>query len=246
MYTATVALQRYASLLGESTTDVALAQEALKKHLAGLIMVTDMRSDYFTGGYAVQNWKISGLAHAVQGTIADGEFCDTYAHSSLCIQPPCYKISLQDVTKKRYWLSNHSFDFWCGENSGRTVSEVSGMGSKSEATGSADNLLKMPAGFKLTMPTEKNSPECMVCLGRPATLLFERCGHLGVCGQCAKFMLNEQNMKNKSKGSSKGTANTSKLGLSKLSHLSMHCPYCRETSRVVHPSHYRRQIIYPV
>ena len=100
---------------------------------------------------------------------------------------------------------------------------------------------------KLTTPTkEEASLECMVCLGRLPTMLFERCGHLGVCGHCAKFMLNEQNMKNKRKGSSKGAANTRKLGLNKLGHLSLQCPCCRATSRVVHVSKYSGQIIYAV
>ena len=100
---------------------------------------------------------------------------------------------------------------------------------------------------KLTTPTkEEDSAECMVCLGRLATMLFERCGHLGVCGHCAKFMLNGQNMKNKRKGSSKGAANTRKLGLNKLGHLSLQCPCCRATSRVVHVSKYSGQIIYAV
>ena len=100
---------------------------------------------------------------------------------------------------------------------------------------------------KLTTPTkEEASLECMVCLGRLATMLFERCGHLGVCGHCAKFMLNEQNMKNKRKGSSKGAANTRKLGLNKVGHLSLQCPCCRATSRVVHVSKYSGQIIYAV
>ena len=243
MLTAAVALQRYMSLHDESITDVGLASEALRTHLAGLIMVTDMRSDYFTDNYPLRQWKIAGLAHVVEGTIIDGEFCDTYAYNSIGIQPACYKIT---SNTKRYWFKNHSFDFWCYLDRGETVSEVSGIGSKSEATGSADDLSKMPADFKLTMPTKEAFLECMICLERPATLLFERCGHLGVCGPCAKFMLNGQNMKNKSKGSSKGIANTSKLGLSKLCHLSLHCPYCRETSRVVHVSKFRGQIVFPV
>ena len=243
MLTAMVALQRYMSLHDGSTTDVGLASEALKTHLAGLIMMTDMRSDYFTDNYPLRQWKIAGLAHVVEGTILDGEFCDTYAYNSIGILPACYKINLNT---KRYWFTNHSFDFWCYEDRGGTVSEVSGIGSKSEATGSADELSKMPAGFKLTTPTKEASLECMICLERPPTLLFEKCGHLGVCGPCATFMLNGQNMKNKSKGLSKGAANTSKLGLGKLWHLSLHCPYCRRTSRVVHVSKFRGQIVFPV
>ena len=50
---------------------------------------------------------MSGVAHAVLGTIANGVFQDTYADQKIACIPACYK-----VRPLCYEVMNHSFDFW--------------------------------------------------------------------------------------------------------------------------------------
>ena len=78
---ATTLLQRFDTLSGGTRTlDLHEAQSLLQKHLAGFVLITDMRSEYFGERMPLHQWKMSGIAHVVNGTIMmNGEFVDTNA-----------------------------------------------------------------------------------------------------------------------------------------------------------------------
>ena len=89
---ATTLLQRFDTLSGGTRTlDLHKAQSLLQKHLAGFVLITDMRSEYFGERMPLHQWKMSGIAHVVNGTIMNGEFVDANACSIGCL-PSCYKI----------------------------------------------------------------------------------------------------------------------------------------------------------
>ena len=81
-------------------------------------------------------------------------------------------------------------------------------------------------------PSRLAELQCVVCLERPPTCVFEECGHLGVCGQCQRWLLVNQFNKNKIKKNQRSfeqlTNNMDKLQLVRVS-----CPCCRRITRVV-------------
>ena len=145
----------------------------------------------------LHQWKMSGIAHVVNGTIMmNGEFVDTNACSIGCL-PSCYKIRLMHQNLRgNFWVTNRSFDFWSDDifvtpsqistsaedrTFGRTIAESHGAGTSSDSTiaesHGGGSVASRPAGFVLQ--DDEVESECMVCLSRPPTHVFERCGHLG-------------------------------------------------------------------
>ena len=195
---ATTLLQRFDTLSGGTRTlDLHEAQSLLQKHLAGFVLITDMRSEYFGERMPIHQWKMSGIAHVVNGTIMmNGEFVDTNACSIGCL-PSCYKIRLMHQNLRgNFWVTNRSFDFWSDDifaipsqistsakdrTFGRTIVESHGAGTSSDSTTAESHgggsVVSSPAGFVLQ--DDEVESECMVCLSRPPTHVFERCGHLG-------------------------------------------------------------------
>ena len=269
---AALVCQRYESLFGMANLDLATASQRVKAHLAGTIVITDMRSHYFGDRWPIHMYKMSGLAHAVQGSVVDSEFRDAFAHDTLCIAPSCYKIRL---CSEAYWVINKSIDFWSELISAESLrvnqqcfssqlhvgesEESSNLGSEyrsgsarleenwcmltldgnssvivaPSAGGSAHGVSESCAGVVALVVREEVAEECMVCLSRLPTCIFEKCGHFGVCWHCAKWMLKEQFNKHKPKGSQISPAS---LKMSKIANLKIICPYCRQLTRVFHCS----------
>ena len=142
--------------------------------------------------------KMSGTAHAVLGTFANDVFQDTYADQKFACMPACYK-----VRPLCYEVMNHSFDFWAQSWASKPTSAA-------RETDQQSNSVEVPAGFTLqpsssyagfctSMAEDDASSDCVVCLERPPTFVFKKCGHLGVCGKCRKWMCKEQYNNNKDK-----------------------------------------------
>ena len=91
-------------------------------------------------------------------------------------------------------------------------------------------------------------PECMICLERPPTRLFEKCGHLGVCGCCATGLMKEQYFINQ--GSEQSPSALKRLKMTKenmvIANENMACPYCREVTKIIALSQCGSTTIYPV
>ena len=219
-----VARQRFQSLCDRAAVDCAEALERVRKHLAGIVLITDMRSSHFNARYPIHQWKMCGIVHVVQGTVVDGKFKDTYSDGGVGMLPVCYQIR----SRKRYWVPNHSIDFWSDKATGEELPPAT--------TGCAGAATAEPGANSsgLEMPTVKGEvePECMVCLSRTPTCVFETCGHLGVCGHCRQWMLKAQNQCNQCKGTG-AQVPPAKLKMAKVKHLKTSCPYCRALSRIV-------------
>ena len=185
--------------------------------------------------------KMSGVAHAVLGTIANGLFKATYAHQTIACIPACYK-----VRPLCYEVMNHSFDFWalyttvsendvqpdcvvCLERSPTCVAKKCGhilvcakcfptwcdtralgdaVMKHSQDVGTLSRISKSVSDAKekekqldrSTIEAEDDSPsDCVVCLERPPTFVFEKCGHLAICGKCRTWMCKERFNKLKTK-----------------------------------------------
>ena len=82
---------------------------------------------------------------------------------------------------------------------------------------------------------DKVQTECMVCLSRPPTLVFEVCGHYGVCGPCRKWMCKEQFNRRKSEQCRVPPA---ALKMEKVANVPIMCPYCRNVTRTIRRSEY--------
>ena len=148
-------LERFETLSGGTRThDLHEAQPLLQKHLAGFVLITDMRSESFGERMPLHQWKMSGIAHVVNGTIMNGEFVDANACTiegpSIRCLPSCYKIRLlRQNLIGHFWVTNRSFDFWSDDVSvtpsqtsanakdrtfERTIAESHGEGTSSDST----------------------------------------------------------------------------------------------------------------
>ena len=156
------------------------------------------------------------------------------------------------MPRNRYWIRHRSFDYWSDATQDYGRSEISSTGesqaqeSPSGAYGSMYDPAKILAASNQATSECKTSAECMVCLMREPTCVFQDCGHLGVCGRCCKFLLQEQNMKNKGIDSSTWAKGKMKHCFQKLRDLRIHCPYCREKTRLPHLNQHKGATIYPV
>ena len=250
--TASMVCRRHGTLCEDASSRFEDALDVLRAHLGGIIVLADMRSEYFTDTYPVHMMKMSGNAHAVEGTLVNGEFRDSYAHPTLRCIPVCYKV--RNVC---YSVVNHSFDFWAPHffsSSGDEDFSSSGdkdwmmvgnegtilnhANSESRARGSAVSTLELsstPVGWAAPVVEDEAEAACMVCLERPPTIVFEKCGHLGVCGKCRKYLCKEEFNKNKSHTNQVSPA---LLSMKKVAKLQTKCPYCRTETRSLHCSQY--------
>ena len=141
--------------------------------------------------YTVRSMEMSGTAHVVLGRFANGVFQATYAGQKFACMPACYKVH-----PLCYEVPDHSFDFWASSCFRKLTSVVG-------ETGQQSNSVEVPAGFTLqpsssyvgfcaSMAEDDPPEDCVVCLERPPTFVFKKCGHLVVCGKCRKWMCKEQ------------------------------------------------------
>ena len=105
-------------------------------------------------------------------------------------------VSFYDNLRGNFWVTNRSFDFWSDDifaipsqistsakdrTFGRTMVESHGAGTSSDSTTAESHgggsVVSSPASFVLQ--DDEVESERMVCLSRPPTHVFERCGHLG-------------------------------------------------------------------
>lgn len=235
-------LQRFHSLSGRRPDQLGEAQSLLKKHLAGFLLITDVRSNYFGERMPLHQWKMSGMAHVVNGTILNGEFCDEFAHPRLGILPSCYKIRPLHDKFDKFWVTNRSFDFWFDLDQSATPQAPDSLCSRvdlestiaEDRTSSSLGIGESQCGGSVDNEVES---ECMVCLSRPPTCVFEKCGHLGVCGHCWKWMCKEQFANNKSKShnpSQEVLAAAKALNMEQAAKIKIKCPYCRIVTRALH------------
>ena len=178
-------VHRYHSLFGALTQEYEKMEISMRAYLDGQVLITDMWSDYFNS-FPVHQWKMSGAAHVVQGHIVEGVFQDMCQHSGLGCAPVCYKI--RSSRRSTYWVSPYSFDFWRvgSEGDGNDTGAESRPALKTRNTKESTESIQL----KYQPPVkEDEDAECMVCLNRIPTCVFESCGHLGVCGHCWKWML---------------------------------------------------------
>ena len=266
--------------LWETRTSSANLQEALqslKAHLAGILVLTDMRSPYFAGRFPIHQWHMSGKVQAIQGTFTNSKFQDTYAQQRLACLPACYRIR---PCFRPYSVINRSIDFWAEElhsnesevviteeeaSNGRLQALAEGTGPNSvhassfavvssRARADEEYLMEGIAGNHSPETISSSSEvacvfieqesggiadkvqtECMVCLSRPPTLVFEVCGHYGVCGPCRKWMCKEQFNRRKSE---QCRVSPAALKMKKVAKVAIMCPYCRKVTRAVHHSEY--------
>jgi len=103
----------------------------------------------------------------------------------------------------------------------------------SEAPAAFSLQFAVPAdvtGLEHSSTPDEAESECMVCLVRPPTFVFEKCGHFGVCGKCWKYMCKSP----------------AALVMEKVADAKLMCPYCRAVTRAVHHSRYSGTEFYPV
>ena len=209
-------VHRYLSLFGAPLDDYDYKdmESSVKSDLDGQVLITDMWSEYFDT-CPMHQWKMPGVAHVVQGHIIDGEFQDMCQNVGLGCAPVCYKI--QSSPRARYWATQHSFDFWA------VGSESMSNGANGEARASDIECKSMEihdSSCELSV-TEEADPECMVCLTRVPTCVFESCGHFGVCGHCWKLMLLQQFNSKKAKENQIAMCS---LNVAKVAHLNPGLP----------------------
>ena len=266
--TATMVHTRHSGFSAEVRCGVNWDQslEAIKAHLAGLILVTDMRSDFFGDKYPVHNYLTSGTAHAVMGSFESGEFRDTYAHPNLRCLPACYKICA-----KRREMIGHRFSFglvggvfrcWkdeldshCREiiEAERDQQSSSNLGEASDAdlvsaAGVTDKNLRNAKSESVTehltpIKDAEEEAECIVCLERSPTFVSKKCGHFGICGTCRKWMCKEHFNKYKKQQSQTPPAY---LRMDQVADAKLTCPICRTVTRAVYVDRNYKDVIYPV
>ena len=237
-----LAWERYGDLSKMDETVCATFYEKhqrLRAHLAGILVVTDMRSDYFCNRYAMHQWHMSGKLHAVQGTFANSEFRSTSAeaHGMGCL-PACYRIRFR---AREYYVNNHSFDVWSGPFHTNSSGESHGPDASANEDLSADIISTSSAAACGTAEQHPNyianeaEAECMVCLSRPPTFVLKVCGHFGLCGHCWKWMCKEQFNRNKKERCQLSPAT---LKTKKIANVAIMCPYCRQVSKAAHRNKY--------
>lgn len=235
-----LAWERYddLSIMDESAcTTLDEKQQCLRAHLAGILVVTEMRSDYFGNCFPLHQWYMSGKLHAVQGTFANGEFRDTSAHDKIAL-PACYRIRSR---AREYYVKSHSFDFWSDELDTSSSGESHGLDASANEDLSTDIISTSDAaacGAAEQHPNDiadESEAECMVCLSRPPTFVLKVCGHFGLCGHCWKWMCKEQFNRNKSERCQLSPAT---LKTKKIANVAIMCPYCRQVSIAVHRNKY--------
>ena len=224
------------------------AMHSLRAHLAGVLVITDMRSNYFGDGLPLHKWHMSGKMHAVQGTFANGEFRDTCAHEKIACSPACYRI--RDRARP-YHVMNHSFGFWSEEfytdevPAGfvlqtcpqETCPESVSVSSCAVATSTlgTENKERLVGTIAWCAWRMETTSECMVCLSRPPTFVLKVCGHCGLCGHCWKWMCKEQFNKNRSE---RCQVSPAALKTKQVANVAIQCPYCRQVTQAVHHSRY--------
>jgi len=213
-------------------------KQCLRAHLAGILVVTEMRSEYFGNCFPLHQWYMSGKLHAVQGTFANGEFRDTSAHDKLACLPACYRIRSR---AREYYVKGHSFDFWSDELDTSSSGESHGLDASANEDLSTDIISTSSAaacGAAERHPNDiadESEAECMVCLSRPPTFVLKVCGHFGLCGHCWKWMCKEQFNRNKNERCQLSPAT---LKTKKIANVAIMCPYCRQVSKAAHRNKY--------
>ena len=245
---ATIAIHRATTLSRERQiagdadyADIKMACKVVQEHLSAMMLMINVRSRHFSGACPTWSWHSSGFMHAVFGTVHGGMFVDSMESERLCTWPACCRVR---STKKQYLVPHHCLEFW--EPLFQTVSRPQ---SESEAVRSTENqsMIELPrdgtcdhdAG-KVSAPVEESlpSPECMICLSRPPTFIFQACGHSGVCGPCRKYMCRHEY----SQGKTSKPVAPAEVTMDKAGSLKVRCPLCTRPTRMVYKDAFRGQV----
>ena len=240
---ATAALHRAATLSPEFQIDQDLGVEKacriVQEHLSAFILIVNERSAHFDGASPLLNWHMSGDMHAVCGTVRDGRFEDFMESVKLCTWPACFRVKAME---KPYLVPHHCLKFWepLFEDESESRSEPS-----AAHDGAAQSRVKPPrtgtsgndAGLT-SDPAEStlHDPECMICLSRPPTFVFQSCGHLGVCGPCRKWMCKHEY----NRGKTSRRVAPGEVTMDKAGSVRVRCPLCMmRPTRVVYKGEFR-------
>ena len=214
------------------TTQAIEAVNGLRKRLSGLLVLTDMRSESFAGKWALHQWNVSGKVHALQGQFVDGEFLDTYRYQNLAPAPVCYRIFAR--MGKRALFQHNRIDFLDSSE------EVLGCQVPSDDSVQAVEV-NQTERQRHSQVLQELPRECMVCLHRSPSFVFQACGHHGVCNFCRKWMCKQQYNKNKSDGCKVTPA---VLTMDKAAKMALSCPYCRRSSKTMHETKYSGSVFH--
>ena len=240
---AATAFQRALSLSSpeqevEADADLKKACQILQDHLSAIMVIVHESSDHFSDQYPILHWNMSGKMHAVLGTVRERKFVDIMENQKVCTLPACFRVK---AMKKAYFVPHHSLGFW-----EPLFEKESGPQSESAATCPADSQSRVIAPgtedvgndagqTSARADNELRDPECMICLSRPPTFVYEKCGHLGVCGPCRKWMCVAQYNKRKTTG----RLAPREVRMDKAAQARVPCPYCRELTTMVYKDKFR-------
>lgn len=246
---ATAALQRartlspeYArSLLSTTMSDepIKKACHIVQKHLSAFMLIVNGRSGHFDGAYPILTWHMSGNMHAVFGTLREGKFADIMDSDRICTWPACFRVR---AMKKAYFLPHHSLKFWAPLFDNESESQSEPPATCDEDTHSRgiaptmENVGKNDARqTSARAQNELRDPECMICLSRPPTFVFQACGHMGVCGPCRKWMCKHEY----NKGKTSRRRAPGELTMEKVGSVRVRCPLCMGPTRMVYKDTFR-------
>ena len=181
---------------------------------------------YYLADHSFDFWAEDFLSRTVS-TPPSAREAVVYSNIALCdrTQTPGWQIAVKTVQSS------------VADATGMTSSPDSSLTSTNSASSEmpCDPLDQDPGSMSSERPYEAE-PECMVCLSRVSAWVFESCGHLGVCGDCRKWMCKEQFNKHKSE---QCRVTPSKLTMNKAGGVMLKCPYCRRITRTVHHNGYQ-------
>ena len=241
---ATIAFHRATKLSSEREmvehadyADIKKACSVVQEHLSGMMLMINMRSDYFSGAWPIWTRHTAGFMHAVIGTVHDRKFEDSMESERLCTWPACCRVR---VTKKQYHVPHHCVEFW--DPLFQTVSRPQ---IESEAVCSAEKklMIELPCDERSDheagqVEESVASFECMICLTRAPTFVFKECGHFGVCGPCRKYMCKHEY----SQGKTSKPVAPAEVTMKKVGSLNVRCPLCTRRTPMVYKDAFRGRV----
>ena len=245
-------------------TEIKRKLREMARDWAGVLIIMDAHTRSL-GTWRRHMWMVDGNVHVTQGTFVENEFMDLpklpIAKPPACyrVRPTKFKYALGDHSFSAFSDLRAEFGFATLIRTDRHQLLV-----QSDVASSSidDQQKRMPLVAKLVLayvykqsairdrgPTHcdedvhgkktvmEEPHECMVCLDRPATMIFAVCGHFGVCGLCRKWLCKEQYLKNKSKAMS-----PSEVKMGKAAKTAVSCPICRYVTKIVFRADHRGRL----
>ena len=220
-----------------SDESIKKACHIVQEHLSAFMLIVNGRSDHFAGAYPLLTWHTSGNMHAVFGTLREGKFADIMDTDRVCTWPACFRVR---AMKKAYFLPRHCLKFWepLFDNDSESESEpATTCDDDTHSRVTAPTLETARNDARQTSARAENElhdPECMICLSRPPTFVFQACGHMGVCGPCRKWMCKHEY----NKGKTSRRVAPGELRMDKVGSVRVRCPLCMGPSRMVYVQGY--------